>query len=121
VVGGADIAVVLKDGKAAQELMKYLATPEAGAVWAKLGGFTSPNKNVDLSSYSDETTRKSAEALVNAGDSFRFDMSDLAPASFGGTPGAGEWKILQDFLANPTDVDGTAQKLETAAAKAFGN
>lgn len=121
VVGGADIAVVLKDGKAAQELMKYLATPEAGAVWAKLGGFTSPNKNVDLSSYSDDTTRKSAEALVNAGDSFRFDMSDLAPASFGGTPGAGEWKILQDFLANPTDVDGTAQKLETAAAKAFGN
>jgi alpha-glucoside transport system substrate-binding protein len=121
VVGGADIATVLKDGPAAQEFMKYLATPEAAAVWAKLGGFTSPNKNLDPSAYSDDTTRKSAQALVGAGDAFRFDMSDLAPAAFGGTPGAGEWKILQDFLAKPSDVDGTAQKLETAAAKAFGN
>jgi alpha-glucoside transport system substrate-binding protein len=121
VVGGADIATVLKDSPAAQELMKYLASPEAAAIWAKQGGFTSPNKNLDPSSYSDETTRKSAEALVNSGDAFRFDMSDLAPAAFGGTPGSGEWKILQDFLAKPTDVDGTAQKLESAAAKAFGN
>jgi hypothetical protein len=46
-------------------------------------------------------------------------MSDLAPATFGGTPGKGEWKILQDFLGKPSDVDGTAQKLETAAAAAF--
>lgn len=119
VVGGADIAVALKDNKAAQELLKYLATPEAAAIWAKQGGFTSPNKNLDLSNYSDETTRKSAQALVSAGDAFRFDMSDLAPGAFGGTPGSGEWKILQDFLAKPSDVDGTAQKLETAAAAAF--
>lgn len=121
VVGGADIAVAFKDNKASQEFLKYLATPAAAAVWAKLGGFTSPNKGLDFSVYSDDTTRKSAQALINAGDSFRFDMSDLAPADFGGTPGKGEWKILQDFLGTPSNVDGTAQKLETAAAKAFGN
>ena len=46
-------------------------------------------------------------------------MSDLAPASFGGTPGQGEWKILGDFLKNPKNVDGTASALEKAAAKAF--
>jgi hypothetical protein len=46
-------------------------------------------------------------------------MSDLAPAAFGGTPGQGEWKILQDFLSKPNSVDGTASKLEAAAAKAF--
>ena len=34
-------------------------------------------------------------------------------------PGQGEWKILQDFLKNPKDVDGTASKLETAAAAAY--
>ncbi|HVQ96643.1 MAG TPA: extracellular solute-binding protein [Mycobacteriales bacterium] len=119
VVGGADIAVAMKDNKASQEFLKYLATPEAAAIWAKLGGFTSPNKNLDASNYSDETTRKSAQALVGAGDAFRFDMSDLAPGAFGGTAGSGEWKILQDFLAKPSDVDGTAQKLETAAAAAF--
>ena len=34
-------------------------------------------------------------------------MSDQAPQSFGGTPGKGEWKDLQDFLKNPADVEGT--------------
>jgi alpha-glucoside transport system substrate-binding protein len=41
------------------------------------------------------------------------------PQSFGGTPGKGEWKILQDFLKNPKDVAGTQQRLEAEAAKAF--
>jgi alpha-glucoside transport system substrate-binding protein len=47
-------------------------------------------------------------------------MSDLAPSSFGGTKGAGEWQILIDFFNNPTDVAGTQQKLEAAAAAAWG-
>jgi hypothetical protein len=46
-------------------------------------------------------------------------MSDLAPAEFGGTAGQGEWKILQDFLAKPSNVSGAASQLEAAAAKAF--
>jgi ABC-type glycerol-3-phosphate transport system substrate-binding protein len=121
VVGGGEVAVSLKDSKGSQELLKFLATPEAAAIWAKLGGFLSPNKNMDTSVYPDDITRKEGEALVGAGDAFRFDMSDLAPPAFGGTPGAGEWKILQDFLANPSDVNGAAAKLEAAAAKAFGS
>ena len=30
------------------------------------------------------------------------------------------WKLLQDFLQNPDDVDGTASKLEAAAKAAYG-
>jgi spermidine/putrescine-binding protein len=119
VVGGGDVAVMMKDSPAAQELMRFLATPEAATVWAKQGGFTSPNKSVDPASYPDDIQRQIAKAVIDAGDDFRFDMSDLAPAAFGGTKGAGEWKILQDFLAKPSDVDGTANKLEKAAAAAF--
>ena len=63
-------------------------------------------------------TRATATALAQA-KIFRFDMSDLAPSAFGGTPGQGEWKILQDFLKSPSDIDGTASKLETAAAAAY--
>ena len=70
------------------------------------------------SAYPDLLTRTTATALAKA-KIFRFDMSDLAPAAFGGTAGQGEWKILQDFLKNPKDVDGTASKLETAAAAAY--
>ncbi|MFC9277587.1 ABC transporter substrate-binding protein [Streptomyces collinus] len=122
VVSGGDAAVVLKDGKnakAGMKLLEYLATPEAAAVWAKAGGFLSPNRKLDLASYGDDVTRATAKSLVGAGDSVRFDMSDQAPAAFGGTKGAGEWKLLQDFLRDPSDPKGTAAKLESAAAKAY--
>ncbi|MDT9695986.1 ABC transporter substrate-binding protein [Streptomyces sp. P17] len=122
VVSGGDAAVVLKDGKnqkAAQALVEYLATPEAAAVWAEAGGFLSPNKSLDPAAYSDGVTRATAKSLIAAGDSVRFDMSDQAPAAFGGTKGTGEWKILQDFLRDPSDPKGTAAKLEAAAAKAY--
>ncbi|MEU3607824.1 ABC transporter substrate-binding protein [Streptomyces sp. NPDC035033] len=122
VVSGGDAAVVLKDGKnkkAAQALLEFLATPEAAAVWAEAGGFLSPNTKLDLASYGDDVTRATAESLVAAGDSVRFDMSDQAPAAFGGTKGSGEWKILQDFLRDPSDPKGTAAELEAAASKAY--
>ncbi|MFF1292656.1 MULTISPECIES: ABC transporter substrate-binding protein [unclassified Streptomyces] len=122
VVSGGDAAVVLKDGKntkAGMALLEYLATPEAAAVWAKTGGFLSPNKGLDLASYGDDVTRTTAKSLIAAGDSVRFDMSDQAPAAFGGTKGAGEWKILQDFLRDPSDPKATAAQLEAAAAKAY--
>ncbi|WP_326648027.1 MULTISPECIES: ABC transporter substrate-binding protein [unclassified Streptomyces] len=124
VVSGGDAAVVLKDGKnqkGAQALLEFMATPEAAAVWAGAGGFVSPNKDVKPASYADDTTRATAKSLVEAGDSVRFDMSDQAPAAFGGTKGAGEWKLLQDFLRDPSDPKATAAKLEAAAAKAYRN
>jgi alpha-glucoside transport system substrate-binding protein len=118
VVGGGDSIAMFKDTPAAQALVKYLASPEAATIWVKRGGFSSPNKNVPESAYPDDMTRTTATAIAGA-DTFRFDMSDLAPAAFGGTAGQGEWKILQDFLGNPSNVDGTASKLESAAAKAY--
>ncbi|MEU1089399.1 ABC transporter substrate-binding protein [Streptomyces sp. NPDC005576] len=122
VVSGGDAAVVLKDGKhhaAAMALLEYLATPEAAEVWAKKGGFISPNEKLNPSSYGDDVTRATAQSLIAAGDSVRFDMSDQTPAAFGGTKGTGEWKALQDFLRDPSDPKATAAALETAAAKAY--
>ncbi|WP_405364820.1 ABC transporter substrate-binding protein [Kitasatospora sp. NBC_00039] len=122
VMGAGDAAVVLKGAKhpeAAQKFVEFLAGPEAATVWAKAGGFISPNKAVDPSVYPDDTTRQFAKSVIDAGDTFRFDMSDQAPAAFGGTAGQGEWKDLQDFLANPSDVQGAAARLEADAAKAY--
>jgi hypothetical protein len=118
VVGGGDSLVLFKDTPAAKALLEYLVSKDAHQIWAGRGGFSSPNKNVDPGVYPDEVTRTTASAIAEA-ETFRFDMSDLAPASFGGTPGQGEWKILQDFLQNPDNVDGTASKLEASAARAF--
>ncbi|MFE5895223.1 ABC transporter substrate-binding protein [Streptomyces sp. NPDC056462] len=121
VVSGGDAAVILQDSEAAQALATFLASPDAATIQAKLGGYLSPNKNVDNSAYPNEVQQKIAKALIDSGDDFRFDMSDQAPQAFGGTPGKGEWKALQDFLKNPSDVAGTQQKLEADAAAAFGN
>jgi hypothetical protein len=117
VIGGGDVAVALTDNEAAQSLLAYLATPEAAQVWAELGGFTSPNQNLDVSVYPDEITARSAAAVANA-ETFRFDMSDLQPAAFGGTPGRGLFLRFQDYLSSG-DAEGTAAALEQDAAKAF--
>jgi len=114
VVGGGNEVIMFKDSPASEALAEYLASPEAGEIWAKRGGFASPNKNVPESAYPDEITKR-AETPVAQAENFVFDMSDLAPAQFGSTD---EFTILQDFFKNP-DVDATAQKLEAAAAKAY--
>ncbi|CAL2065551.1 Alpha-glucosides-binding periplasmic protein AglE precursor [Streptomyces murinus] len=121
VVSGGDAAVVLKDSKAAQALMTFLASPDAATIQAKLGGYLSPNKNVAISAYPNSVQQKIAKSLIASGDDFRFDMSDQAPQAFGGTPGKGEWKDLQDFLKNPGDVAGAQAALEKDAAAAYGS
>jgi alpha-glucoside transport system substrate-binding protein len=118
VVGGGDSITTFRDTPAIRAFVKFLISPEGAQTWAERGGFSSPNKNVDPNAYPDDITRTVATAISNA-ETFRFDMSDLEPAAFGGTPGQGEWKILQDFLGNPKDAKGAAAKLEAAAAKAF--
>ncbi|MGW8766562.1 ABC transporter substrate-binding protein [Streptomyces sp. NPDC055815] len=119
VVTAGDAAVALKDTKGAQALLAFLASPDAAKIWAAEGGFLSPNKNLDPAAYPNDVQREIAKALIGAGDDFRFDMSDQMPQSFGGTPGKGEWKALQDFLKNPKDIAGTQARLEADAAKAY--
>jgi ABC-type Fe3+ transport system substrate-binding protein len=119
VVGGGDLAVMFEDTPAAQAFIEYLATPEAAEIWAGRGGFSSANQNLDSGVYPDPITETTASAIAEA-EEFRFDMSDLQPSEFGSTEGQGLWKIFQDFVANPDDIDGTAQQLEAAAAAAYG-
>ncbi|WKX70661.1 ABC transporter substrate-binding protein [Streptomyces sp. XD-27] len=121
VVTGGDVAVALKDSRAAQALLTFLASPDAAHIWAQAGGFISANRSLDVDAYPNAPLRGIAKALIAAGDDFRFDMSDQAPASFGGKPAQGEWKALQDFLKNPKDVAGTQRQLEADAAKAYQN
>jgi ABC-type glycerol-3-phosphate transport system substrate-binding protein len=117
-VGGGDTIIVFDDSPAARALVGYLATPEAAEIWARRGGFSSANKNVDENAYENPLLRKTATAIAEA-ETFRFDLSDLQPASFGATVGRGLWKQFQDFLRNPDDVDGITQEMERAAKQAF--
>jgi alpha-glucoside transport system substrate-binding protein len=118
VVAGGDAAVLMRRSAAGQAFVRYLASPQAAAIWAAQGGFVSPNINLGQSAYPDAIGRSIAAGLLQAGDNFRFSLSDLTPAAFGGTDGQGMRKILQQFLIT-RDVSATANQLEQAAAKAY--
>lgn len=120
VVGGGDLFVEFKKSEAADAFLEYLTTTDAAEIWAKRGGFSSPNKSLDTSLYPDEITKKTASALAKA-ETFRFDLSDLQPAAFGATPGQGLFKEFSDFVANPNNIDQITQKMEADAKKAYAN
>ena len=116
VVGGGDLFVKFEDSHAADAFLEYLTTTEAAEIWAERGGFSSPNKDLDVELYPDEITKTTASALAEA-ETFRFDLSDLQPAAFGGTPGQGLFKLFSDFVANPNDIDKITRQMEVAATR----
>jgi alpha-glucoside transport system substrate-binding protein len=120
VVTGGDEMVMFKDNPGARALAAYLAGPDAAAIWAAKGGFLSANSKLAASTYPDETTREIADALAQS-TQVAFDMSDQTPQAFGGQKGADEWKLLTDFLGNPSNPAGTAAALEAAATKDYGS
>jgi hypothetical protein len=93
------------DDAATTALTKFLASPEAGPIWAAEGEFLSANRNTATRCY--------------PGDNVRFDMSDLTPPAFGGTRDTGMGKVLQDFLVDPASVDETMRLLESSATTAY--
>jgi alpha-glucoside transport system substrate-binding protein len=118
VVSGGDTLVALTDEPGTQALMQFLAGSEAASIWAAGGGFVSPNREVELGQYPDDSTRQIAEELVGA-ENLRFDMSDLMPSGFGATRGDGFWRAMQDYLADPAQIDAILAELEAEATAAY--
>jgi alpha-glucoside transport system substrate-binding protein len=117
-VAGGDAAVLMRRSAAGDALIRFLASPQAAAIWAAHGGFVSPNINLGPSAYPGGLNRSIARSLLEAGGNFRFSLSDLTPAGFGGTEGQGMRGILQQFLAR-RDLSMTAARLEQAARRAY--
>jgi alpha-glucoside transport system substrate-binding protein len=115
---GGDVAVLFTRSAAARALIRFLATPAAADLWAHAGGFISPNRAVPLSAYTDPLTRRLAQRLVDAG-TIRFDLSDQQPPAFGSTDGQGMWLTLQQFLADPSQIDRITRTLQTEASAAW--
>ncbi len=118
VVTKGNLIIAFRETPAVKAFLEYLVSPESAEIWVKRGGFATPNKNVPGASYPDPLLRQTSEAMTQS-QNLRFDLSDLQPSSFGSTVGQGLWKLFQDFIKNPSDVDGIAQQMEAAAAKAY--
>lgn len=115
-----DFGCAFSKNKAAQAFLAYLAGPQAAQTLVSTtgSGFLSAAKSVPASAYTDPASAQLGQALVKAGNNFVFDMSDQAPATFGGTPNKGEWGDLQTFLRTG-NVKATQAQLEKDAAAAY--
>jgi alpha-glucoside transport system substrate-binding protein len=114
VLAAGDLIVAFNDRAAVQELLNYLASAEAQAIWAARGGYITANQVLSLDVYPDELTRRMAEMLVTA-DVVRFDGSDLMPAAVG----AGAfWTGVLDYISGE-NLDQVLEYIEQAAQQAY--
>ena len=114
---GGNVAVLLSNSAAGKRLLRFLATPGAGEVWARGGGFISPDHNVPLSDYPDAISRRLAARVASA-PTVGFGISDQEPPAFGSDPAQGMWAIFQQFLAHPRTVDAITRELQAGATAA---
>jgi len=115
--GSGDVAMLLKSTPQSKALIKYLASPSAGDIWANLGGYVSPNKKVPLSSYPDPVSKADAQALTSA-TAFVFSLDDL---QVGWEPQL--WADMLNVLQNPaaSNVTTVEALMDTQATTALGH
>ncbi len=116
VTGGADVVVVMKDTEAVRKLIAYLATADAQTIWVKRGGFTSPNKSVDLTAYPNSVAQASAKMLTSA-TTFRFGAGDLMPPAVQ----QAFWKGLLTFIGDQHQLDSILSSIEATARQAYSS
>lgn len=114
VTGGGDLLGMFNDTPQAKALMKYLITPEAQAIWPKLGGAISGSKSVSADAYPDDISKKSAAALSSA-KVFRFDGSDAMPVAMSDA----FLKGILDFVKDQSKLDSILSNLDTVQASAY--
>lgn len=91
---GGDAFSMFNDTPAARQFIAYINTPEPHEIWAGLGGYISPRKDVPASTYTDPVNRKAAQLLSEA-NVVRFDLSDSIPPSVRDQ----FWQGMIDFAA----------------------
>lgn len=111
--GSGDVAMMVRSTPQAKAFMKYIASPEPAEIWAHLGGFASPNKDVPLSSYPDPVTKADASGLASA-KQFVFSLDDLQSWE------PDLWQDMLNFVKNPSasnikSIEATMQAQATAA------
>jgi alpha-glucoside transport system substrate-binding protein len=113
VVAG-DAWSMFKDTSQARQLMKYLTTADAQAIWVKLGGKLAVNKQVPLSDYPDVLSKESAQIIVTTNIA-KYDATDNMPADMK----AAAWADLVKFIQNQGQLDSLLADLDKVQASAY--
>ena len=114
VTTGGDLFGMFNDTPQARSLIQYLTTPEAQQIWVERGGAISPNKEVPVDAYPDETSQRFAQILLDA-ETTRFDASDLMPSAMN----EAFFGAVLDYVQNPENLDSILADLDTVQADAY--
>jgi alpha-glucoside transport system substrate-binding protein len=98
-----------------EALIKYLATPEAQDIWAKIGGgYLSPNSAVSVSDYPDQLSQKAAQRMASAVVTV-FDASDNMPNAMQ----SAFYTAILNYIQKPDTLDSILQNLDSVQATAY--
>ena len=107
IVVAGDAAVLFKrpvESPGGRQLIDWLATADAGRIWAGAGGFLSINDQVTEDDYPYPAGMRPADLIASVqraspdGGPATFDIADELGGSLGGGDGEGTWKIFTDFF-----------------------
>ncbi len=110
--GAGDLFGMFNDTPEARDLLKYLVTAEAQAIWVGLGGALSGNTKV--TNYPNDVDKRSAEALGSA-KIFRFDGGDLMPNQMK----AAFFSAMVDFAQDQSKLDAILADLDATQESAY--
>ena len=109
VEGGGELVTAFSDDAATQAVLEFMSTPEFADARVKLGGAISANTGADPTLASSEFLTEAMKIVQDPNTVFRFDASDLMPA----TVGSGSfWRGMVDWI----DGKPTPQVLEDIQA-----
>lgn len=107
---------MFKGTSQAKQLIKYLTTADAQAIWVKAGGKLAVNKQVSINDYPDNLSKEAAQIVVNT-QIAKYDATDNMPADMR----AAAWKDLVKFIQNQGQLDALLADLDSVQAKAYAS
>lgn len=109
-LGGGDLAMLLKNTKGGQEVMKLLSDKNIGDTAVTTSSYLSPHKDFDTSKYKGTIAQEVAK-LTSGASIFLFDGSDQMP----GAVGAGTfWKDVTAWISGQQSLDKALKSIDAS-------
>jgi alpha-glucoside transport system substrate-binding protein len=109
-LSGGIYAAAFSDRPEVIETMRFLASTDYADARAPVGGYLSPNQNVDTSLYPTELEQNFGQILADASP-VRFDASDLMPSAVGT---GSFWTAAVDITTGAADVPDAFAEVEAS-------
>lgn len=106
--GAGEFPVAFSKRKEVGFVQDYLSSPVYGTMRAEMGGWTSANSGIPLSSYKDPVLKVVAQSLQAKSGAIVFDASDLMPTAVNGA----FWKEITKYYAEGKSMKDVAAAID---------